>query len=640
MAIGTNAQYGTIVIKALADLPARMIGGTAIEIAIQGFDYRVNLDLEKQTPAPSLDASKAWTVVWDENTNAYWRVAFDRLPAPALDWNIIINKPTAFPPAAHTHAITDVTNLQPSLDGKTEEAPEDGNVYGRRDQTWVDLASGVPISVQWADVLGKPTAFPPDSHTHTANQISNATTVGQALMTAANPAAGRSAIAAISTDDNARVRVLRAGTSIGTRRAINIIDGANVTTTVADDPANERVNITIAAAGGGGTGGIPEAPEDGVTYGRRDAGWVTLTTVTYSWNDLTDKPATFPPSVHSHPISEVTSLQTALDAKISDAPNNASVYGRSGAAWVDLAAATQVTWANVTGKPTVFPPAAHNHAIAEVTSLQTALDAKIPDAPSDGTQYARKDAAWARVALYPPHGGTELYLIDANTLGIRPKNGESLMINGVPRPVVAATFLRTALASATVVNYIYARWNATLGRIDYEASTTGHVTHTNGIEIKSGDPTVTLVGKVNTYASTTLRDDDTARLVLSWFNRRRKPVMQNANGISTAAAGALAPLGAASYFLVWPDDNRPTFTMTGFLTTNAADVIFSAPIVQSTEGKQFATRADAAAHFQGTGGLANMALDPTVVLSLICGMRTTGAATATTTSVTCGEIRG
>lgn len=34
-----------------------------------------------------------------------------------------------------------------------------------------------------------------------------------------------------------------------------------------------------------------------------------------SWGDLADKPGTFPPSAHSHPISEVTGLTAALSAK-------------------------------------------------------------------------------------------------------------------------------------------------------------------------------------------------------------------------------------------------------------------------------------------------------------------------------------
>lgn len=56
-----------------------------------------------------------------------------------------------------------------------------------------------------------------------------------------------------------------------------------------------------------------------------------------SWNDLTDKPSTFPPSTHSHTISNITSLQTTLDGKASTS---------------------------------------HSHTIGDVTSLQTALDGK------------------------------------------------------------------------------------------------------------------------------------------------------------------------------------------------------------------------------------------------------------------------
>ena len=35
-----------------------------------------------------------------------------------------------------------------------------------------------------------------------------------------------------------------------------------------------------------------------------------------------------------------------------------------------------VAWADVTGKPATFTPSSHTHAIADVTGLQSALDAK------------------------------------------------------------------------------------------------------------------------------------------------------------------------------------------------------------------------------------------------------------------------
>ena len=69
---------------------------------------------------------------------------------------------------------------------------------------------------------------------------------------------------------------------------------------------------------------------------------------TSDWADITSKPATFPPSTHTH------------------------------------------LWADLTDKPATFPPSTHAHAIADVTNLQTTLNAKAPlatistGAPSGG----------------------------------------------------------------------------------------------------------------------------------------------------------------------------------------------------------------------------------------------------------------
>lgn len=50
---------------------------------------------------------------------------------------------------------------------------------------------------------------------------------------------------------NARVAIRKnTGADAGSRRRLNLIEGANVTLTVADDAANEEVDVTIAAEGG------------------------------------------------------------------------------------------------------------------------------------------------------------------------------------------------------------------------------------------------------------------------------------------------------------------------------------------------------------------------------------------------------
>lgn len=69
--------------------------------------------------------------------------------------------------------------------------------------------------------------------------------------------------------------------------------------------------------------------------------------------------ATYSVLGHTHAIANITGLQTALDAKLETA---------------------NFSYANLTGKPSTFAPSAHNHAISEVTGLQTALDLKLPSA--------------------------------------------------------------------------------------------------------------------------------------------------------------------------------------------------------------------------------------------------------------------
>jgi hypothetical protein len=64
--------------------------------------------------------------------------------------------------------------------------------------------------------------------------------------------------------------IRKAGTLIGKRKTLNFIEGSNVTLTVADDSANDMVNITIASSGGGGgvtsvSGTSPIASTGGAT---------------------------------------------------------------------------------------------------------------------------------------------------------------------------------------------------------------------------------------------------------------------------------------------------------------------------------------------------------------------------------------
>lgn len=49
--------------------------------------------------------------------------------------------------------------------------------------------------------------------------------------------------------------------------------------------------------------------------------------VAADWDSIVNKPATFPPSAHTHPISQVDNLQVALDAKIATTAIGTTVQG-------------------------------------------------------------------------------------------------------------------------------------------------------------------------------------------------------------------------------------------------------------------------------------------------------------------------
>ncbi|MFF4672292.1 hypothetical protein ACFY1C_20945 [Streptomyces sp. NPDC001279] len=59
-----------------------------------------------------------------------------------------------------------------------------------------ELAGGEAQPVTWEQITGKPATFPPATHTHTAAQVSDASTVGRSVLTAADGAAARTAIGA------------------------------------------------------------------------------------------------------------------------------------------------------------------------------------------------------------------------------------------------------------------------------------------------------------------------------------------------------------------------------------------------------------------------------------------------------------
>lgn len=131
----------------------------------------------------------------------------------------------------------------------------------------------------------------------------------------------------------------------------------------------------------------------------------------------------------------------------------------------------------------------------------------------DGTRLQLLNAG----AVLAGHGQCRLSFVDATHLKLSPLNGSSLIIGGVTQQIPSAgvTYTLSGLVASTLY-YVYAYMNA--GVMTLEVSTTGHVTGTGGVEIKSGDATRTLVGMARTNGSTQFNDFATQRFVRSWFN--------------------------------------------------------------------------------------------------------------------------
>ena len=141
-------------------------------------------------------------------------------------WADITDKPTTFAPTAHTHTasqISDSTATGRSVLTATDAAAARTAIGAGTSSlalgTTSTTAKAGDYQPTWAQVTGKPTTFAPiigsgaadavagndprltdartpTAHTHTASQISDSSTVGRSVLTAADAAAARTAIGA------------------------------------------------------------------------------------------------------------------------------------------------------------------------------------------------------------------------------------------------------------------------------------------------------------------------------------------------------------------------------------------------------------------------------------------------------------
>lgn len=133
-----------------------------------------------------------------------------------------------------------------------------------------------------------------------------------------------------------------------------------------------------------------------------------------------------------------------------------------------------------------------------------------------------------------------LVFTSGTQLTYRPENGNQVAINGVVYTIPAAG---VTLSNAGLItgNQYYVYLLQTAGVLSLEAVATGHSRDaTFGQEIKTGDPTRTLVGWVVMTAGNAFIDDLTRRQVASWANRKRVRCAVSLGG--NVSTGSTVPL--------------------------------------------------------------------------------------------------
>lgn len=334
------------------------------------------------------------------------------------DWNDIFNKPASYPPSAHTHPLTDIT----------QSGAQIGQYPRWSGEKWC------PAFVDWSEIVNKPATFPPSAHTHSASDITS----------------GRLTLSRLPTSDVAnRVLVVR------TAGADPVYD-----TLVASDLPTHSHSLSDLTQSGAQVGQIPKW-----------SGTLWQPSNVY-WNEILDKPATFPPSAHTHTLSDILQSGAQLgqipkwtgttwtpsniywdEVQNKPASYPPSAHGREahnynllpnvppatpqeGDIWYDSslgqkklrykddsAVRTVNDWNDIFNKPASYPPSAHTHSLADITQsgAQAGQVAKWT-----GSQWQPSYVAWDEVANKPtqfppePHTHLKAHITDLETITTTP----------------------------------------------------------------------------------------------------------------------------------------------------------------------------------------------------------------------------
>lgn len=423
-------------------------------------------------PTPYLAAGERWTVInLSEIEGGGGTTPTD------VDWNDIQNKPSTFPPSAHTHIISDVTGLSDvAVKAHTHEnkttLDKFGEVNNKPTFNGEEIGGGVS---SWNDLEDKPTTFPPSEHTHQIADVSglqdsldskvssvngqtgtvtipNATATEAGLMSAADKSkldgidttgsTGDMLKSVYDTNNDGIVDHAAVADAVGTATATQVETAVSQSHTHENKTTLDKLGETDGAltydgvaVGGGGSGAssladlsdtanIAEATDNQVlTYNATSGKWEpsdaagidVRDSIQFTASDLTEnnKLVVSNTTVGSLAILDENLKQVQPD--LQQVAGNVEVdftgWTISGT-WTVVfvqgsgsgtgGAVGSVSWTDLIGKPSTFPPSAHTQDQGTINGLTDALAAKLTT-PAGGTtgQVLTKTAdsvAWSNAA--------------------------------------------------------------------------------------------------------------------------------------------------------------------------------------------------------------------------------------------------
>lgn len=101
-------------LQVLPTFPANVVATGAVDISKSGLTYTFGLNFQNVIEETNVsDMSKREVLVQDTDTGAFWRVKLTNLPTGQTDWGSIQNKPATFPPSPHTHPVAEISDATP-----------------------------------------------------------------------------------------------------------------------------------------------------------------------------------------------------------------------------------------------------------------------------------------------------------------------------------------------------------------------------------------------------------------------------------------------------------------------------------------------------------------------------------------------